>query len=416
TAPVGLCFMDTDLRFVRINEQLAAINGQPVSSHLGTHLRDIIPEIAAGVEPIYHRVIASGEAALNFEVHGITPADPTVERDWMVSYYPVKSADGTMLGVSTVMQNITERKQVEEALWASEERYRTLVEGSMQGLYIHQDGIMQFANAALAKVFGYESLQELIGQDYRILVAPQERIRLEGYRTARLRGELAPSRYEYQGVRKDGTLLWLECMVSMVSWKTKPAILVTFLDITARKQAEEVLRNSEKRFRNLVEGSIQGIVIHQDFKPLFANQAYADMHGYETPEDILLMDTVLPLIAPHERDWLTRYKDARLQGAKDVPTHYEHQGVRKDGTLFWVEGRVRVVTWGGVLAVQSTTFDITERKRAEEALREREEQFRHLVEGSIQGILIHRGHKPLFINQTWAALHGYTPEDRLSME
>ena len=86
TAPVGLCFMDTALRFVRINEQLAAINGQPVSSHLGASLRDMIPEIAEGVEPVYHRVIASGEAVLNCEVHGIIPAEPTVERDWMVSY------------------------------------------------------------------------------------------------------------------------------------------------------------------------------------------------------------------------------------------------------------------------------------------------------------------------------------------
>ena len=114
TAAVGLCLMDTDLRFVRINDQLAAINGKPVAEHIGKTLREIVPEIAEQVEPIYRRVIETGEPALNFEVRGTTPAKPSEERVWMVSYYPVKSKFGAVFGVSTVVQDITERKQAEE--------------------------------------------------------------------------------------------------------------------------------------------------------------------------------------------------------------------------------------------------------------------------------------------------------------
>ena len=207
------------LRFVRINEQLAAINGQPVSRHLGTHLRDIIPEIAADVESVYHRVIASGEAALNLEVHGITPAEPTVEQDWMVSHYPVKSADGTMLGVSTVVQNITERKHAEEARRESEEQFRHLVEGSIQGILIHRGHKPLFVNQTWAALHGY-TLEEILSMESNLsLIAPHDRERLMGYTGARLRGEDTPTHYAYQGIRKDGSMIWLDNMVRVITWQ-----------------------------------------------------------------------------------------------------------------------------------------------------------------------------------------------------
>ena len=143
----------------------------------------------------------------------------------------------------------TERKRANEALRASEERYRALVEGSIQGVSLHKDAIIQFANTALARVFGYKSPAEVIGQHYSILVAPHERARLEGYRTARLRGEPVLSRYEYQGVRQDGTLVWIEALVSVISWQGEEAVLETFVDVTERKEAEEKLRHALDRLR-----------------------------------------------------------------------------------------------------------------------------------------------------------------------
>ena len=96
TAPIGLCFMDNDLRFVRINDRLAAINGHAAEDHLGKHLREVIPDIAEMVEPIYRRVIESGNPELDFEVVGATSASP-VERSYRVSYYPVKDDGGKVV-------------------------------------------------------------------------------------------------------------------------------------------------------------------------------------------------------------------------------------------------------------------------------------------------------------------------------
>lgn len=145
------------------------------------------------------------------------------------------------------------------------------------------------------------------------------------------------------------------------------AIWVTVLFLLQGKRAETMTRASDERFRHLVEGSIQGIVIHRNFKPLFVNQAYVELMGYETPDEIFEMGTLMPLLAPHERTRLTQYNHARVKG-EEVPTQYENQGVRKDGSLIWIDNRVRVVNWEGEPAIQSTVFNITERKLAEDHL------------------------------------------------
>lgn len=114
-APIGLAFVDRDLRFVGINDCLAEINGVTAEAHLGRTIREALPHLAHAIEPLYRRVLETGEPILNVEVRSLIASRPEIERTWLVSRYPVKDECGTPLGVSTVALETTERRQIEEA-------------------------------------------------------------------------------------------------------------------------------------------------------------------------------------------------------------------------------------------------------------------------------------------------------------
>jgi two-component system sensor histidine kinase/response regulator len=116
TAPVGLSFIGPDLRFVAVNEYLAAINGKPVKDHVGRTLRDVIGELSDFVEQDHRRVLESGQPLLNKEVSGTLRSSPQRLGHWLVSYYPVFGPDHAILGINGVVVDISERKRAEEAI------------------------------------------------------------------------------------------------------------------------------------------------------------------------------------------------------------------------------------------------------------------------------------------------------------
>ena len=134
-APVGLCLTDTDHRFIRINQKLAEINGKTVAEHLGRTIQEVIPDIAPQIESIFRRVIDSGEPILDHEIHGSTAARPGEGRIFLGDHYPLSSDDGQVRYVSTLVRDITERRQLEENLAASEALYRSLVEAAPQTIW-----------------------------------------------------------------------------------------------------------------------------------------------------------------------------------------------------------------------------------------------------------------------------------------
>ena len=116
TAPLGLAMLDRDLRYLRVNARLAAINGVSIEEHIGRCLHEVRPDIAPQVEAYYRRVIETGEAILNVEVVGSEQSHSDRQTHYLVSYHPLKSADGEVRGVSAVVQDITEAKAAERAV------------------------------------------------------------------------------------------------------------------------------------------------------------------------------------------------------------------------------------------------------------------------------------------------------------
>ena len=124
TAPIGLALVDRKLRYRRMNQRLAEINGASIEGCIGRTLREVAPGVVDMIEPLYRQVFATGQPVRNMEVHGTTPAQPGVPRDWVVDYYPIKEPDGSVQAVAAMVVEVTEQKRSAVALHDSEQRFR----------------------------------------------------------------------------------------------------------------------------------------------------------------------------------------------------------------------------------------------------------------------------------------------------
>ena len=173
-APVGLCYFDTDLRFLYINEWLASINGLPVEAHLGKPIDEVLEDVAAGVVPQLRHVLETGEPIINGEVEAETPAHPGESRHYTHNYYPDKDKDGTIVGMSCVVQDTTERDRAEEALREAQEHLEAHVQDRAQELRA-VNGTLKTQEKELRK--SAESLRKLTG---KLIVAQEDERRWIG--------------------------------------------------------------------------------------------------------------------------------------------------------------------------------------------------------------------------------------------
>jgi PAS domain S-box-containing protein len=178
--------------------------------------------------------------------------------------------------------------------------------------------------------------------------------------------------------------LRFECIGRRFSWSDAVVNQLNllgqmFTNALVRKRTDTALRESEERFRNLVEGSLHGIaIVDTEFVPLFVNNAYAVMFGYANFQDMQPLDSHLSLFSPGERERLLAYGEARLRG-DPIPVSYELDGTRKDGKVMHLVNTMRLIAWKGRPAFQITATDISERKRTEERLQDYQQQLRRLA-------------------------------------
>lgn len=165
------------------------------------------------------------------------------ERVLLTTKAPLVRSDGRIDQVVTVSLDITERKRNERALAESEHRFRSLIESSVLGIVISRNGRPLFANRTYANMFGYANPDEILNlETLDPLYEEGERPRIREFRDLRTRGQAAPVRYEFKGVRRDGSTLWAETQVQMVVWQGEPATQSTVADITLRKTYERELQ------------------------------------------------------------------------------------------------------------------------------------------------------------------------------
>ncbi len=244
SAPIGLAFWDRELRYVRINESLARMNGLPVSEHVGRRIEEVLPGVGAEVADALRRVVATGEPMLDVEVTGETPASGG-RRTWQASYSPVRDGAGRTIGVGGVVADITERKQADVALQESEERFRLLVEGVKDyAIFMHdaEGGIISW-NAGAERILGYRA-DEVVGHGYTDFYPLEDRA--AGLPRQHLDEALRLGRLETEGwrVRKDGTRFWANVVITPLHDDAGQlrGFSKVVRDVTAQRRSEERLR------------------------------------------------------------------------------------------------------------------------------------------------------------------------------
>jgi len=266
------------------------------------------------------------------------------------------------------VEDITKRKAAEDALRASEEKYRQLFENANESILVAQDGRIRFFNPQFQGVMGYPA-EELVSRPFWEYIYPEDREMVVLRHLKRLQGGDAPQLYSFRIVDKDGMVKWMEISAVLISWEGRPATLNFLTDISERKKVEEALKESEIRFRTAVEMAPDAIFIaDQTGAFIEVNEAACRQLGY-TREHLLTKRVfdIVPVSLCSRASW-------RLRTMQNAGSSYESCHVRSDGTRIPVELNIRMIILNGRPAFLGIARDITERKQTEMALRGAKEE------------------------------------------
>ena len=327
-----------------------------------------------------------------------------------ITFRPETLADGSQL---VIYEDVTEGKQAERALRKSEEKYRSILEHMDEGYFeVDLAGNFTFFNAAVSKILGY-SADELIGMNNRHYMDEDNAKKVfESFNLVYRTGHSSHA-FNWEIIRKNGSKRFVETSVALIrDEKDQPCGFRGIVrDVTERRKSEEALRESEEKYRQLVNHAPAGIY-EVDFvqrKLLTVNDVMCEYTGY-TKDEILAMSPFDFLTEDGKRLFIERM--SKVLAGQKVPENVEFQIKAKGGREFWVLLNSKLVYENGFpKGATVVVHNITERKTAEEALRQSEENYRFLVDNANDGIFIAKDGRITFPNPRTLEMLGYTAEE-----
>lgn len=310
---------------------------------------------------------------------------------------------------------MAERESVEQT--NRENAFQILVNNAADAIsMINMDGDLTYANRAFYEMLGLEyEKEELIGKRLRSIIperglAKMEEVLQQALSTGSWSGEAKMK-------RQDGRLLDISLTAFPLLDESERTIALAAImhEITAQKQVEEALRESEMLFRSIVENSPTGIfIVNADYQFIYGNEELSRILGYST-EEIMGLDFRQMLDEESKRSIAERY--TRRQRGEEVPSRYELDIIRKDGEKRRLEmSAVAIEDSEGNPQTIAQVVDITERKRAVESLAQSESQYEALVDNIQDGVFLIQDSKMRFVNKAFAQMVGYKTDEIIGMD
>jgi PAS domain S-box-containing protein len=435
-APIGLCLLDTQLRFVKVNQRLAEFNGMSVQDHIGKTVKQIVPELSDRLEPIFRRILESRTPVENLEISGPDPLDPNRMRHWLVSYHPVIGETGlvasgqkslrdhlasettgrepTIYGISGVIQDISDRKKIESTLRMSESRTRAMLDTALDCIITidRNSRIVEF-NPAAERTFGYSRAQAIGRSVAETIIPPSLREGFDrGFKQYLQSGQavVIGHRVEMPAMRADGTEFPAELAISVGRSSGEEQagnddIFFTAYvrDISDRIGAEEALRHSEERYRTIVSQVKDYAIFMIDLQGCASswNQGVHGVLGYD--EHNFIGQPVAVLYTAEDRS--KGFPQVEMdEAARSGQALNDRWMVRKDGSRFFAAGITSALRDrnGHLIGFTKVMRDRTAARQAEAELVRHREQLEHTV--AQKTTELQQSHQRLRLSERMAAL------------
>ncbi len=381
--PLMIAFYDSTGKVLFLSRELERTLGWSMAE-----LNEIDLMAECYPDPTYRQkviefMIAANEEWRDFETR--TKDERLIDTTW----FNVRLSDGSNIGIG---QDITHRKQAEEILRESEEKFRTLAQTMTAGILIHQGQQFIYANPAVTMMVGY-SQSELLGMNFWDIVHPDHQALVRERCTARLQGGTPPAKYEIKFLKKSGDIRWVHVTTGLIKYKGQLAVLATVFDITDRKAAEmqlQTIATENLRLARAVDAATDGISISDPKQPdnplIYVNPAFCQMTGYSFDEMIGQNCRFLQG-EDTDPDTIAQVRQA-VEERREIQTTILNY--RRDGQPFWNEMRIAPIfsEEGELVYFVGIQSDVTHRRQAEAKLRRSEEKWRSLVENSPDFIFI----------------------------
>lgn len=391
TAPIGLNVLDRQLRFVRINQRLAEINGLPVEAHIGRSVRELLPDLADAAENLLQPILETGEPLYGVEIHGETPAQPGVKRTWIEHFLPLKRGD-QVIGISTVCEEVTDRLQSEAQLRESERRFRNMADHAPMMVWMTDpEGRCTYMSKSW-EAFTGQPVAEALGFGWLERVHPDDREdSRRDFLAARERRQSL--RLEYRLRRHDGVYRW--ALDAARPWlgedREYQGYIGSVIDISDRKQAELDLKQAHIQLEAaLAAGYVytwrwdvakDRVRTDRNFARLFNLDPTAAQSG-------LPLETFVQAIHSEDRPRVVAAIRNAIATGHDYAAEYRIHSASGEERWVSARGRPEYDSHGNVIAFPGALADITDRKRADNDLRRSEARYRALFESMNEGFCV----------------------------